>query len=128
MRERDLIRICIAGSVLSLIALFIFVNNIQPTGVNIGEITREHLGTVVNIEGTVKDLSTSEGNVFFTLEDGTGEIRVVVWKSLMDSMASDDSGVSVISENVSAKIEGEVQYYRGYLEIIANKFEAVKNS
>ncbi len=118
MNEKQLTRISILGSVISLIAIYIFVSSVNPVSVNIGDITRDYAGKIVNVTGMVKNPNMKNGNAFFTLVDGTGEIRVVIWKSVMQELEMKGVDQTALKENMTISIEGAIDVYQGQLEIV----------
>ncbi len=121
MDEKQLAMTSIAGSVISLIAIYIIVSSMGPGDVNIGHITSEHAGKAVKVTGIIVDMVVKEGNAFFTLADGTGEIRVVLWEGILRELERDGLDTSALRENVTISIEGEVDVYRGQLEIVPSR-------
>ena len=121
MEERQLKIISITGSVLSLIAIYIFVLNIPAQNIEICDISLEHVGNIVNVTGTAEDVLHSNNHVFFTLTDGDCEIRVVLWESVVEGLEMRNIPVSEITNNTRINLAGEVDVHGGYLQIVPTR-------
>ena len=83
---------------------------------HIGDIDSMVIGSNVNVTGNAKDVyKHRDGHVFFTLDDGTGQIKVVIWKDVAKQL--EISG-SMIRKNKTINIEGRIEEYKGELELI----------
>ncbi|MDI6825733.1 MAG: OB-fold nucleic acid binding domain-containing protein [Candidatus Aenigmarchaeota archaeon] len=114
MKESSLIKLCFVLCLIGIFLLFVINRMYSPTTVKITQI-KEGMN-FVSVSGEVKKKFVSEkGTAFLTLKDDTGEIKVVIFKGSMD----------VSNVNVGSKVEvmGEVQKYKGELEIIAKKIK-----
>lgn len=118
MDEKTLKRISIIGVCVCLVLLYIVT--IQPSSlhVNIGEIDRSFTGKVVNVTGVIEAVSESKGNIFIDLKDDTGKIKVVLWEETIDSIDMNDLNKGELVKGNVINIIGEVQLYRGELEVI----------
>ena len=124
MDESMLMKISLAGIALSLIAILAFVSSIQPVTMDIADISAGSIGKTVSLKGTITGMFTSEGNAFFTLDDGTGEVRVVIWRDSMKKAALKGADMEAIEENNTISLTGEVASYEGALEITAREFSS----
>lgn len=118
MEERQLKRLCIAGSLLSLLCIFILSHAVQPEEADICSLSAEYIGKVVSVGGTVTDTFTDEGNVFFTLAGGGCEVRAVLWNATASAMSLRGEDPGGIAENAAVKITGSVEVYRGNIQIV----------
>ena len=122
MEQREITFICITGSVLSLIAAYLYVISVLPGSVLISDITSEMTGRKIEVTGNVSEITEKDGNTFFTLSDDSGEIKAVLWNSV-------NLGKESLLENVKKggtfSVSGEVQVYRGQLEIIVSGIKYV---
>ncbi len=115
MKEKTLTKVCAAGTAASILALYIFTTQISSPRVSIGDIDRTFSGRTVNITGEITSLSESGGNYFLEIEDETGSIKVVIWG---DALAMGDASGQNLSKGNEMNVIGEVQIYKGELEII----------
>lgn len=74
-------------------------------------------GSLVKISGEISQLSKSKaGNIYWTLDDGTGKITV----PLLGNIASDYAD---ISKNSLVTVTGLVSEYNGELEVMPKEIE-----
>ncbi|MCK4496879.1 MAG: exodeoxyribonuclease VII large subunit [Candidatus Aenigmarchaeota archaeon] len=119
MNEERMLRISLIGSILGLIALYFIVLNISSVHVKIGEVTGNLIGSVVEVEGEVKDFyEHKNGHFFFNLKDDTGEIRVAIWENVVEELRLSGVNISEIRNGARMEITGTVELYRGELELI----------
>jgi len=121
MNEKQLIRISILGSVITLILIFIFVSSINPVNVKIGDIGVNDAGKTVNITGVIRNLNMKNGNVFFTLSDETGEIQIVLWSNVMKELEIKGVNQTSLKDGMSINMEGTIDIYKGQLQIVPAK-------
>jgi RecJ-like exonuclease len=122
MDEPFLKRLCIAGSILSLIGIFVLCTLIQPLEIGICSLSAEHRGKTVSVEGEVEDISNStDGNFFFTLSRDGCEVKVVMWKDAAYAMSITGKDAGSITVNSTVKVSGEVEVYRGSLQIAVSR-------
>jgi DNA/RNA endonuclease YhcR with UshA esterase domain len=118
MNEAKLAKISFTGVVFGLLILYLLVNHVYSLHVNIGEIDSSYVGRSVNITGSVTGLIMSKGNMFFDLEDNTGKIKVVLWKDTIELLELSGVDANDISNKNVVNIVGNVQLYKGELEVI----------
>jgi len=118
MNEAKLAKISFVGVVFGLMILYFLVTQVHSFHVNIGEIDSSHVGRTVNITGKIMGLTRSKGNMFFDLEDETGEIKVVLWKDTLELLELSGVNINEIGDENELNIVGNVQLYKGELEVI----------
>ena len=119
MNEQQLMRVSFLGSVAGIVAIYIVVLNISIPMTSIGEITGASVGSDVNVTGEVSDVYRhAGGHIFFTLEDGSGSIKVVLWDDVVSEMERRGRDASLIKDGTFLNVVGEVTMYRGELEVI----------
>lgn len=83
----------------------------------IGEITAERSGEEVTVEGTVVGTESFSAGFKFTLEDGTGQIVLLMWHNVYDDCwdaASINLGATVRATGEIGQYEGELQIEPGF--------------
>jgi DNA/RNA endonuclease YhcR with UshA esterase domain len=118
MNEKKLTKISAVGVCISIIALYIVTNQIFSVNVNIGEIDKSFIGKSVNITGTVVGITKNKGNFFVDLEDDTGKIKLILWEDTAELLQSNGIEINELNKGNIINVVGEVQVYRGELEII----------
>ena len=112
-------KVSLIGSIIGIIALYIVVINISSVHVKIGEVTGNLVGSIVNVEGEVKDLYEHEnGHMFFDLDDGTGRIKVVIWEDVAEELELGGMDTGSIKNGARMQITGTIERYRGELELM----------
>lgn len=119
MNESELLRVCIIGSVLGIIALYILTSQPVYNNVKIGEVDNSCIGNIVNITGNVVNLyEHRDGHLFFDLDDGTGSIKVVLWDDVLRRLELDGVNISHIENGVKLQVLGTVEIYKGEFEVL----------
>lgn len=83
----------------------------------IGGLGTADRGRLVMVQGTVRQVQPFSAGLRLLLDDGTGEIVVVVWQDVRQSLA--DEAFLVAGEQV--QVVGEVSAYRGQPQIIPQR-------
>jgi DNA/RNA endonuclease YhcR with UshA esterase domain len=117
MNEKTITRISIIGVLISLSFLYLVTTQIFSSHVNIGEIDKSFAGKTVNITGRVNEVSEGKGSMFVVMEDGTGQIKVVLWEDTLEYLEMNGI-LNDIKEGAEMNVIGNIQIYKGELEII----------
>ncbi|HJW96635.1 MAG TPA: exodeoxyribonuclease VII large subunit [archaeon] len=119
MDDRLVIRICLIGSVLSMIVLYFAALSLGSESVNVGDISGNLAGRVVNVSGYASEVYLHKnGHVFFNLREGQDKVRVVVWESDVERLAYSGVNLTEIKNGDRIQIVGTVEIYQGEPEII----------
>ena len=119
MDDRKIIRLCLVGSVVSIIALYFAVLQVNSQSVKVGEITGNLAGNVVNVTGEVSNLYLHKnGHIFFNLKEGADKVRVVIWESDVEQLLYSGVNITGINNGDKIQIVGTVEMYQGEPEII----------
>ena len=118
MEEKHLLRFSLAGSVLSLVALYVFISLVSPESIGICGIGGDNLGSLVTVRGNASGVVHADGNVFFTLTDGTCEIRIVLWKDISDALVMKGFDTSEIREDSRLVVTGVLESSGGVLQVV----------
>jgi exonuclease VII large subunit len=122
MDDKKVIRLCLIGSALSIIALYFISLQITSDVVKVGDITEQLAGKTVNVTGQVSSLYLHKnGHVFFNLIDGEDKVRVVIWESMVEQLKYSGMNVSEINNGDKVQVVGTVEMYQGEPEIIPVK-------
>ncbi|MCX6815355.1 MAG: exodeoxyribonuclease VII large subunit [Candidatus Aenigmarchaeota archaeon] len=112
LSDKQLAKLCLIITVIGIIFLFV-VANLQIEEVSIGNISNKDVGKVVAITGSVEGFYSKTGNIFFTLNDNTGNISVVMF----------NSDLSLVGKSVA--VTGKVSLYKSKIEVIADKIKVL---
>ncbi|UCC91472.1 MAG: exodeoxyribonuclease VII large subunit [Candidatus Aenigmatarchaeota archaeon] len=118
MDERNLMKISVIGVSISLVLLYIVTSQVFSFSVKIGEIDKSFIGKTVNVTGEITRMFQSKGHVFFDLKDDTGKVKVVLWEDTLEFLDINNVNISEIRNGKNINIIGDVQSYKGELEVI----------
>jgi hypothetical protein len=82
---------------------------------------------MVKFVGTVRNFSMNIKNVMINVEDGTGLVRVILWRK-EDECTAESRLIHKCNGNGYIRVIGEVQDYYGVCEIIAFDVRPVSSS
>jgi len=88
----------------------------------IGEMGSESAGRFARLSGAVTAVNPFSAGVKLTLDDGTGDIIVLLWQDLADLVAAG----APLEPGMQMNVVGEIAEYRGELEIIPETSADVK--
>jgi DNA/RNA endonuclease YhcR with UshA esterase domain len=80
---------------------------------SIGSITADRVGEQVTVEGRVVDAASFSEGFKFTLDDGGGQIVLLMWHSVYD----DCWDAAEINRGATVRASGEVSQYEGQLQV-----------
>lgn len=92
---------------------------IEPSATLIGDltsidaITGDHVGHGITVEGTVVDVNSFSDGFTFKLDDGTGQMTLLIWHDVYD----DCRDRSRINLGATVQATGEISQYEGQLQI-----------
>jgi DNA/RNA endonuclease YhcR with UshA esterase domain len=120
VNERDrLMKLLLLGSVIGIVALYIVSQNITSPPVNINEALSMANGNVILVNGIVSGVQLHEdGHIFFTLNDDTGSVKVVLWKDVVKQLELNHVNIDEIKNGDRLEITGTIELYRGELELV----------
>jgi DNA/RNA endonuclease YhcR with UshA esterase domain len=85
-----------------------------PAQTTVGALTAADVGRVVTLRGTLGEREAFSSGVRFRLDDGTGDITLLLWQNVYD----ETPGTGVLAAGVQVEVTGQIEAYRGELEII----------
>ena len=118
MNEGVLVKISVIGVSVSLVLLYVITSQNLSFHVNVGDVDKSFIGKTVNVTGEITGMFRSKGHVFFDLKDDTGKIKVVIWEDVLEFLEINNVNISEIRNGNGINIIGNVQLYKGELEII----------
>lgn len=87
--------------------------NIAPP-LAVSQIGATATGNWVSVQGFITEVTPFSAGVKLTLDDGSGEIIVLLWQDLYDELMA----TMALEENAAVTIYGQVSEYRGQVELI----------
>jgi len=80
----------------------------------LGSLSAADAESMAAVEGTIIQVNPFSAGVKFILDDGTGEVTLLLWQNVYDSLANR----SELAEGAVVRAQGEVAEYKGELEIV----------
>ncbi len=115
MKDEKLYKISLAVSVVGLVALFVATHVSNPEEISIGDIDHGEAGNRVEIHGEVYRKHVSQdGHLFFHVKENGEEISAVIFKDSLDTM---DLNPDLLRDGEEVTIQGDIDIYRGDLQI-----------
>ena len=118
MHDRAIAKLSLIMAGVGILGLFLVNLLIVPTFLTTAEIDSSRTGQIISVDADIKQFSVSDGHIFMTLIDGSGEIRAVMWQS--SARGTEAYNLSV---GDAVLVTGQIANYRGELEIIVSKLE-----
>lgn len=115
MRDKTLIKIALAWSLIGIVALMFVSEYTEPPTIKIIELG-DHMGKTVAIQGNVTRAIYSEKVTIFEVKDRTADIKVVVFEKMNKTISKGDE----------IKAYGKVKIYKNELEVIADRIECLR--
>jgi DNA/RNA endonuclease YhcR with UshA esterase domain len=89
---------------------------VLPEIVRMADLGLDHVGQRVTVEGEIVEVRPFSEGINCLLDDGSGKLTLLLWQSVLDTMAVVDRERLVLGAIVQAS--GKVGEYRGELEIV----------
>lgn len=127
MEDHVLFKIALATSILGLMGMMVFADDITPREIKIKDISRGMLDEDVSLEGVVESVkkSSKSETYFMDITDGTGRISLVIFESSVMDLQKANLSVSGLYHR-RVKATGKVEEYQGRMEIILKDASSLK--
>ncbi len=121
LSDPQLMKLCLAMSVIGVIALFFIVQFIEPKELSILDISQSYVGREVITNGNISSYAVNSGNIFIELTDlnSNEAINVVVFEKDANTLNTE------LKKGDKIKVTGKVAFYKNELEIIASSVEKI---
>jgi len=117
MKDSDLVKVSFIVSTVGLVMLFFVSAHSKPSLVKISEIDYDSVGSRAVVEGEILSKRVHEdGHIFLKVSDSTGKISVVIFNNVARKL--DEEKMDCISAGSYIQAAGEIEEYRGNLEIV----------
>jgi len=113
MEENKLFNICLILSLLGLLFLTLYSENLELKETPIKDINYRLLNQRVKTSGIIDKISETQGLYLLNLKDGADELSVVIFKR----------GILALKKGMLVSVEGSVTEYQNETEIIAKRVE-----
>jgi len=126
-KTNSLILIFLFCSLLGLILIYIAAINLQPTQIELKDITPELVGRSVLTRGKIVYRRTHDaGHLFLTISDDDTKIAVPLFAGYLNTLKEVGLTEDDFYEGVEISVSGLVDEYQGQLQIIPRRVSDVK--
>ena len=119
MNDDKIFKICIATTIISLLAVIILTPYVSPQKLSIEEIDNSKIDNQVEVTATVENVHTTKsGTRIITLSDDTSKINLVIFASTVN--------VVDLDKNQKVDVTAKVTVYNGQVELILEEANNLK--
>ena len=127
--DDKLMRIALVTSLIGIIGLLIFTPTIEVKKVKIEDITRGMIDEEVRIDCVITDItqSSSKSSYFLTVNDGTGQMSVIIFEKQASEIQSKNLDIQDFKDR-KVEVTGKITEYNSELELILSSGDGLKIS
>ena len=127
--DDKLMRIALVTSLIGIIGLLIFTPTIEVKKVKIEDITRGMIDEEVRIDCVITDItqSSSKSSYFLTVNDGTGQMSVIIFEKQASEIQSKNLDIQDFKDR-KVEVTGKITEYNSELELILSSGDSLKIS
>ena len=125
--DDKLLKIALITSLIGLIGLIIFTPSIEVKQVKLEDISRAMIDEEVSVECVVSEIqqSKSGSSYFLTVNDGTGQMQVIIFESHLAELESNNLDISDFKDK-KVNIVGKITEYNNEMEIILSSGDSLR--
>ena len=125
--DDKLLKIALVTSLIGIIGLLIFTPTIEVKKVKIEDIDRGMIDEEVCIDCVITDISTSstKSSYFLTVNDGTGQIPLIIFESQLAEIQSNNIDINDF-KGKKVEVTGKITEYNSELELILSSGDGLK--
>lgn len=125
--DDKLLRIALVTSLIGIIGLIIFTPTIEVKKIDIEDINRGMIDEEVKIDGVIQDISQSrsKSSYFLTVNDGTGQIPLIIFESQAAEIQSNSFDINDFKGR-KVEVVGKITEYNSQLELILTSGDNLK--
>lgn len=125
--DDKLLRIALVTSLIGIIGLLIFTPSIEVKKVKIEDINRGMIDEEVCIDAVVTDIASShsKSSYFLTINDGTGQMPLIVFEKQLAEIQSNSLDIHDFKDR-KVEATGKITEYNSELEIILSGGDSLK--
>ena len=116
MNDITIAKISLVMTIIGIVALLGIVMIMEPVRMEIRQIDETDAGKIVKVYATIESIRMPDETAFLMLNDGSGNITGVIFKSSSINSTEFNKGDNVITT-------GRVSVYKGKIEIIVEGME-----
>lgn len=125
--DDKLLRIALVTSLIGIIGLIIFTPTIEVKKIDIEDINRGMIDEEVKIDCVIQDISqsSSKSSYFLTVNDGTGQIPLIIFESQAAEIQSNSFDIDDFKGR-KVEVVGKITEYNSQLELILTSGDNLK--
>jgi len=125
--DDKLLKIALVTSLIGLIGLIMFTPSIEVKEVKIKDIDRGMIDEEVSIDCVVSDVKSSKSgsSYFLTINDGTGQMPLVIFESQVSQMQTNNMDIQDF-KNKKVNVVGKITEYNNEMEIVLSSGDSLK--
>ena len=125
--DDKLLKIALVTSLIGLIGLILFTPSIEVKEVKIEDVTRSMIDEEVSINCVVSEVKSSRSgsSYFLTINDGTGQMSLIVFESQVAQMQTNSLEIEDFKDK-KVNVVGKITEYNGEMEIVLSSGDSLK--
>lgn len=125
--DDKLLKIALVTSLIGLIGLIIFTPSIEVKEVKIEDINRGMIDEEVSINCVVSDVKSSKSgsSYFLTINDGTGQMPLVIFESQIAQMQTNNLDINDFKDK-KVNVVGKITEYNNEMEIVLSGGDSIR--
>ena len=125
--DDKLLKIALVTSLIGIIGLLIFTPTIEVKKVELKDISRAMIDEEVSVDCVVTDIarSSSGSSYFLTINDGTGQIQLIIFESQAAEIESNNFDIDDFKDR-KVEATGKITEYNSDLEMILSSGHSLK--
>ena len=122
-----LLRIALVTSLIGIIGLIIFTPSVEVKKIDINDISRAMIDEKVCVDGVITDISqsSSKTNYFLTINDGEGQITLIIFEKQVAEIQSRNLDIESF-KNRKVEVIGTITEYKSNLELILSSGDSLR--
>ena len=125
--DDKLLKIALVTSLIGLIGLILFTPSIEVKEVKIKDVTRAMIDEEVSINCVVTEIKSSKSgsSYFLTINDGTGQMPLIIFESQIAQMQTNKLDINDF-KNKKVNVVGKITEYNNEMEIVLSSGDSLK--
>ena len=125
--DEKLLKIALVTSLIGLIGLIMFTPSIEVKEVKIKDVTRAMIDEEVSINCVVTEIKSSKSgsSYFLTINDGTGQIQLIIFENQAAEIQSNNFDINDFKDR-KVEVTGKITEYKSNLEMILSNGNGLK--
>ena len=125
--DEKLLKIALVTSLIGLIGLIMFTPSIEVKEVKIKDVTRAMIDEEVSINCVVTEIKSSKSgsSYFLTINDGTGQMPLIIFESQIAQMQTNNLDINDFKDK-KVNVVGKITEYNNEMEIVLSSGDSLK--